>query len=53
MCEKVTAGDGCQCGCMPGPMFWSKKKKIEMMKKCLSKLNEKAEDLKEAIKEIE
>lgn len=46
-------GAGCGCSCNHQGVFLSKKKKVEALKKHLSLLEERAEDLREYIKEIE
>jgi hypothetical protein len=40
-------------GCSLNPIFYSKKKKLEILKNCLKSLTEKEQDLREAIAEIE
>ncbi len=42
-----------QCCCGTGPQFLSKKKKIEMLSKCMEGLQEKATDIKDYIAELQ
>ncbi len=44
---------GCGCSCGRQGAFLSKKKKVEALKKHLASLEERAEDIREYIKEIE
>ena len=47
-------GGGCNCGCgtHTGPVFWSKKKKIEVLEKDLKYLQERRKELEDLIKEL-
>ena len=43
---------GCSCHSSHGTQFWSKKKKLEVLEHYLECLDEKKQDIQEAIKEI-
>jgi hypothetical protein len=42
----------CGCACMAKPEFLSKKKKIEALNRHLSDLEDRADDIREYIKEL-
>ena len=47
-------GGGCSCGCggHSGPVFWSKKRKIEVLEEDLKHLQERKKELEDLIKEL-
>lgn len=53
--KKHGHGGSCGCGSGPachGPFFWSKKKRIQILENSLECLEERANDIKELLKEL-
>ncbi len=57
MCCKSTASNKGQCCCSSsagtGPLFWSEKKRVRMVKESIDCLQSQVKDLKEYLRELE